>query len=70
MSIEEQEDAELFLKWHDQQLRRNVLPSKDLLRRMWRKSKLSSIVSMIIHPKFGSISERNEVIEVSRKRMV
>jgi hypothetical protein len=69
MSVGEQRDADLLVKWHSQGMhKKNFIPIRDLLMRMWKQLKPMDIVTTLIHPKFDSFSEKHEQIKVSEER--
>ncbi|CAF1618510.1 unnamed protein product [Rotaria magnacalcarata] len=62
----EQNNLDSYLKWHSQSLHmRNFVPTYDVLKYLWRKSKSADIVTSLMHPKFGSFSDKIEHIETS-----
>ncbi|CAF0981507.1 unnamed protein product [Rotaria sp. Silwood1] len=64
MTVEQQKDAELLVKWHSQgSNKKNFVPTKDILKRMWEKLKPTDIVTTLKHPKYGSFSDKYEQIE-------
>lgn len=65
MTVEEQQDANLIVKWHSQGFHKNFIPTRDILKRIWEKSKPMDVVTILKHPKFGSFSGKHEEIEVS-----
>ncbi|CAF1006859.1 unnamed protein product [Rotaria sordida] len=64
MTVEQQKDADLLVKWHSQgSNKKNFVPTKDILKRMWENLKSTDIVTTLKHPKYGSFSDKNEQIE-------
>jgi hypothetical protein len=62
----EQNNLDLYLKWHHQSLhKKNFVPTNDVLKHLWRRSKSTDIVTSLMHPKFGSFSDKIEHIEVN-----
>ncbi|CAF4307557.1 unnamed protein product [Rotaria sp. Silwood2] len=62
----EQNNLDLYLKWHYQSLhKKNFVPTNDVLKHLWSRSKSTDIVTSLTHPKFGSFSDKIEHIETS-----
>ena len=54
LTIEEREDADLLVKLSAQTQKKNFIPTKDLLQRMWSRMKSTDVITTLTHPKFGS----------------
>lgn len=62
----EQNYIDWYIKWHYQRLNnKNFVPTNDILKHLWRKLKSVDLVTRLIHPKFGSFTEKVEHIEVN-----
>ncbi|UJR09455.1 hypothetical protein I4U23_013694 [Adineta vaga] len=62
----EQQNLDLCLKWSHQSLhKKNFVPTNDVLKQLWSKSKSTDLVTSLPHPKFGSFSDKIEHIEKS-----
>ena len=62
----EQNNLDLYLKWHYQCLHKeNFVPTNDVLKHLWSRSKSTDIVTNLMHPKFDSFSDKFEHIEVN-----
>jgi hypothetical protein len=69
LTVEEQRDADLLVRCHSQGLnKKNFLPTRDVLERMWEQLKPTDIVITRTHPNCGSFSDKYEQIEVSEER--
>ena len=65
LSSIDQNNVNLYLKWHNQNLQnKSFVPTSDVLKQLWSKSKSADIVTSLVHPKFGSFSAKIEQIEV------
>jgi hypothetical protein len=66
LTKEQQRDADLLIKWDERGLqKKNSVPTKDILIRMYENLKSKDLVTTIPHRKFGSLSDKPERIKVS-----
>jgi len=66
LTKEQQRDADLLIKWDERGLqKKNSVPTKDILIRMYENLQSKDIVTTIPHRKFGSLSDKPERIKVS-----
>lgn len=65
LTAEEQRDTDRLIKWHSQGLnKKNFVPTRDVLKRMWEQVKPTNVVTTLTHPKFGLFSDKYEQIEM------
>ncbi len=66
LTKEQQRDADLLIKWDERGLeKKNSVPTKDILIRMYENLKSKDLVTTIPHRKLGSLSDKPERIKVS-----
>ncbi|CAM2718317.1 unnamed protein product [Rotaria socialis] len=69
MTVEQQKDADLLVKWHSQgSNKKNFVSTKDILKRIWGKLKPMDIVTTLKYQKYGSLFDKHEQIEVSEEK--
>lgn len=67
LTKEQQRDADLLAKWNERGVNKTnwLIPTKDILIRMFGNLKSKDLVTTIPHRKFGSLCDKPEEIKVS-----